>query len=125
MDIKVFLEKYMDKIKYVEEADGYQIAFPFKLYNDDHISSCHIKEDSTGVFIVSDNGNVFKYFENNGIVMDNYQKQIKQICKMFSLYIEDGCVKKVLGEYETNQTFVQLTNFFIGISHLATMNRFE
>ena len=125
MDINVFLEKYMEDIKYVEDNDGYEMAFPFKLYNDDHISSCHIKENSMGLFIVSDNGNVFKYFENNGIKLENYQMQMKKICDMFDLYIEEGCMKKVLGEYETNQTFVQLTNFFIGISHLATMNRFD
>ncbi|MDE6407634.1 MAG: hypothetical protein K2K50_03395 [Anaeroplasmataceae bacterium] len=125
MDIDVFLKNYMNHIKYAEDNDGYEIAFPFKLYNDDHISSCHIKEESTGLFIVSDNGNVFKYFENNGINLNAYQKQVNKICDMFDLYIEDGYVKKVLGEYETNQTFVQLTNFFIGISHLATMNRFD
>ncbi len=124
MDLELFLKKFNEEIKYASYDDGYEIAFPFKLYNDDHISSCFIKEDETGVFIISDNGNVFNYFDNHGISTENYQKQIKQICKMFGLFIEDGCVKKILGEYETNQTFVQLFNFFVGISHLVTMKYF-
>ncbi len=115
----------MDSIVYEKDDIGYQIAFPFKLFNDDHISSCHITEDETGLFTITDNGNVFKYYENNGILFENYQKKIKQICRMFHLCIEDGIIKRTLGEYETNQTFVQLMSFFVGISHLCTIKYLE
>ena len=123
MDVKEFLNKYFETIRYAEQDDGYQIAFPFRLYNDDHISSVFIREEPSGLFTITDNGNVFKYFENFGVDERQYEEKIKKICEMFNLTIENGIVKGVLGEYITNQTFTQLQNFLTGISHLATLGR--
>ena len=55
MNIKKFLQKYNETIHYAEYDNGCEIAFPFKLYNDDHISSVFIKEDETGLFTITDN----------------------------------------------------------------------
>lgn len=40
---------------------------------------------------------------------------------MFGLFIESGCVKAVLSDYETNQTFVQSSSFMNGIAQLVTL----
>ena len=125
MDIKNFLENYNEKIVYAERDGGYEIAFPFKLYNDDHISSVFITEDETGLFTITDNGNTFLYLENMGVDIEKYASKVKKIYKMFNLTIENGLVKGVLGEYETNQTFTHLSNFLIGISHIATLKYFD
>ena len=124
MDIEIFLRKYNEHIRYAEQENGYQIAFPFKFYNDDHISSVFISEDETGLFTITDNGNTMKYFENMGVNPEEYAAKIKKICKTFDLSFEDGTFKGILGEYETNQTFVHLTKFLIGISHISTVHRF-
>ena len=125
MNIKEFLDKFNEDIVYAERDGGYEIAFPFKLYNDDHISSVFITEDKTGLFEITDNGNTFEYLENMGVDIDKFTDKVKKICDMFNLTIEDGLVKGVLGEYETNQTFTNLSNFLIGISHIATLKYFD
>lgn len=122
MDIQKFLQKYNEHIRYAEYENGYEIAFPFKFYNDSHISSVFISEDETGLFTITDNGNTMKYFENRGIDPQEYADKINKICDMFDLTYEKGEYKGILGEYETNLTFVQLTKFFIGISHIATVD---
>ena len=121
MDIKKFLQKYNEHIKYAERDNGYDIAFPFKFYNDDHISSVHISEDETGLFTITDNGNTMLYLENMCVNVEKHADKIQKICKLFNLTIENGTVKSILGEYITNQTFTQFTSFLIGISHLATI----
>ena len=121
MDINIFLQKYNEHIKYAKRDGGYDIAFPFKFYNDDHISSVHISEDETGLFTITDNGNTMLYLENMCVNIEEHTDKIQKICKLFNLTIENGIVKSILGEYITNQTFTQLTNFLIGISHLATI----
>lgn len=73
------------------------------------------------MFEITDNGNIFEYLENMGVDIEKYASKIKKICKMFNLTIEQGIIKGVLGEYETNQTFMHLSNFLIGISHIATL----
>ena len=125
MDITEFLNKFNDAIKYAEYNGGYEIAFPFKLYNDDHISSVFITQNETGLFTITDNGNTMKYLDNNGVDIEKYSSRIKKICDMFNLTIEGDTVKSVLGEYETNQTFTMLTNFLIGISHIVTLRCFD
>lgn len=124
MDIKKFLSKYNEEIRYAELDGGYEIAFPFKFVNDDRISSVFISEDETGLFTVTDNGNTLKYLENSGVDVREYANKIKKICKLFNLEYNNGEFKGILGEYETNQTFTQLTSFFAGISHIATVHRF-
>lgn len=124
IDIEKFLQKYNEHIRYAEHENGYEIAFPFKFYNDDHISSVFISEDESGLFTITDNGNTVKYFENMGVDAHAYADKIKKICKDFDLEFENGQFKGILGEYETNQTFVQLTKFLIGISHVSTVYRF-
>lgn len=124
IDIEKFLKKYNEEIRYAECGNGYEIAFPFKFCNDDRISSIFISEDESGLFTVTDNGNTIRYLENMGIDMQEYADKIKKICKLFHLEFENGVFKGILGEYETNQTFVQLTGFLIGISHIATVHRF-
>lgn len=125
MDIQKFLEKFNEEIRYAECGDGYEIAFPFKFPNDDHISSVFISEDETGLFTVTDNGNTFLYLENNGVDVEKHANRITEICRRFHLTIEDGVVKGVLGEYETNQTFTQLVSFYVGISQLAALKYFD
>lgn len=124
MDIEKFLLKYNEEIRYADCGNGYEIAFPFKFCNDDRISSVFISEDETGLFTITDNGNTMKYLDNIGVDPQEYADKIKKICKAFNLEFENGMFKGVLGEYESNQTFVQLTNFLIGISHIATVHRF-
>ncbi|MDE7454301.1 MAG: DUF1828 domain-containing protein [Clostridia bacterium] len=124
MDIQKFLQKYNEEIRYAEYDNGYEIAFPFKFYNDCQTSSVFISEDETGLFTITDNGNTMRYFENMGIDPQKYADKIKIICDMFDLTFENGIFKGILGEYETNQTFTHLTNFLIGISHVATVYRF-
>lgn len=121
MDIKKFLQKFNEAIRYTESGNGYEIAFPFAFPNDDHISSVLISEDETGLFTITDNGNTFLYLENNGVNMKKHAGKIKEICKRFHFTIDHGTVKGILGEYETNQTFTQLTSFYIGISQLAML----
>lgn len=124
MDIEKFLRKYNEEIRYAACGNGYEIAFPFKFCNDDRISSVFVSEDETGLFTVTDNGNTLKYFEDAGVNPQEYADKIKKICKTFNLEFEDGKFKGILGEYETNQTFVQLTGFLMGISHIAMVHRF-
>ena len=125
MNIEEFLKKYNEEIKYAKCGNGFEIALPFKFYNDDHISSFFISEDETGLFLITDNGNTVKYLENMGVDMQEYSGKIKKICKLFNLEFECDVFKGVLGEYESNQTFVQFTNFLVGISHIATVHRFN
>ena len=123
MDIKKFLSKYSEEIRYFGRDGGYEVAFPFKFVNDDKISSVFISEDETGLFTITDNGNTMLYLENRGVDTDEYAVKIKRICKLFDLECENGIFKRNLGEYETNQTFTQLTSFLVGISHIATIDR--
>lgn len=125
MDITEFLKRYNEEIRYARCDGGYEIAFPFKLYKDDHISSVVICEDETGLFTITDNGNTMLYLDNMGVDVERYSDKIKKICKMFGLTVEDGIVKGYLGEYETNLTFVMLSNFLVGISHIATLKYFD
>lgn len=125
MDIQKFLKKFNDTIRYSEFGNGYEIAFPFAFPNDDHYSSVFISEDGTGSFTITDNGNTFLYLENNGVDIEKHASRIKEICKLFHLTIDNGTVKGILGEYETNQTFTQLTNFYVGISQLAMLKYFD
>ena len=124
MDIKKFLDKYNGEIRYFERDGGAEVAFPFKFVNDDKICSVFISEDDTGLFTVTDNGNTLQYLENSGVDANEYAQKIKSICKLFDLEYENGVFKRILGEYESNQTFTQLTSFLVGISHIATVNRF-
>ena len=124
MDIEKFLKKYHEEIRYAKCGNGFEIAFPFKFCHDDRISSVFISEDETGLFTITDNGNTVKYLENMGVDVQEYADKIKKICKLFDLEFANDEFKGVLGEYETNQTFVQLTNFLVGISHIATVHRF-
>ena len=125
MDIKKFLQKYNETIRYAEVNGGYAIAFPFKFYNDDHISSVFISEDESGLFTITDNGNTMLYLENMCVDIEEYASKINKICELFNLTIENGIIKSILGEYETNQTFTMLTNFLIGISHIATVKHLD
>lgn len=123
MDIRKFLQKFNEHIKYAEWGNGCLIAFPFKFYNDCCIPSMFISENETGSFTLTDNGSTMRYFENMGVDPREYADKINQICDMFDLTYENGMYKCILGEYETNLTFVQLTKFFVGISHIATVYR--
>lgn len=124
MNIEKFLQKFNEEIRYAEVGGGYEVAFPFKFYNDDRISSIFISESESGLFTVTDNGNTLRYLEDNGVNPKEYADKIKKICKTFNLKFENGEFKGVLGEYETNLTFTQLMKFFIGISHVSTVHRF-
>ena len=123
MDIKKFLQKYNEEIRYFERDGGVEVALPFKFVNDDRICSVFISEDDAGLFTVTDNGNTLQYLENIGVDANEYADKIKRICKLFDLEYENGVFKRILGEYETNQTFTQLTSFLVRISHIATVNR--
>ena len=124
MDIEKFLHKFNEGIRYAEYGSGYEIAFPFKFCNYSHIFPLFISEDENGLFTITDNGNTMKYFEDMGVNPEEYADKIKKICKTFDLSFENGMFKGILGEYETNQTFVHLTKFLIGISHISTVHRF-
>ena len=124
MDVEVFLRKYFEEIKFERCGKGYDISFPFKFCNDDRIPSFYIEEDDSGAFTVTDNGNTFKYLEYSGVNTEDYKDKIAKICKLYRLENEGGIIKKVLGDYQTNMTFVQLTGFMVGISHIAMIKNF-
>ena len=60
-----------------------------------------------------------------GVNTEKYASKINKICEMFNLTIDGETIRGILGEYETHQTFVHLSNFLIGISHIATLKYFD
>ena len=65
-----------------------------------------------------------KYLNNMDVNLDDYTGRIEIICELFSLKIENGLVKGVIG-YGANQLYKQFHNFLQGISHFSTIKYFD
>ena len=68
----------------------------------------------------NDHGYTLKYLKNLDVNLSSYEEQIEIICSLYSIKIEDGLVKGIVG-YGTNQLYIQLFNYLQAISHLSTL----
>lgn len=138
-----FIENYMRDIEYRKVDDGYDLYLPFMLFNDETTISLHLTKHKDGYWEIDDKGNTFRYLDNMDVNIKDYEWKIELICRYFSLKIEDGIVKGVVGfnagvemlyeaysQENTNaevpgfsrgsdMTYVQLHNFLQGLSNLS------
>lgn len=120
-----FLEEYF-KILDCKEINGvFELTMPFTFFNDEQTGiKVNIKKNAGGYYEIDDNGNTFRYLNNLDVNIEDYKDKVEIICSLFSLKIEDGLVKGVIG-YGINQTYKQLHNFLQGLSHLSTIKYFD
>lgn len=98
---------------------------PFTFFNDEQIGiKLNIKTNAGGWYDIDDNGNTLRYLKSIDVNIEDYNDRIEIICSLFSLKIEDGLVKSVIG-FGANQTYKQLHNFLQGLSHLSTIKFFD
>lgn len=144
-----FIQNYMRDIQYRKVDDGYDLYLPFMLFNDETTISLHLKKHKDGYWEIDDKGNTFRYLDNIDANIKDYEWKIELICRYFSLNIEDGVVKGVVGFNQglellydtisqenaqvevvgfprgTDLTYVQLHKFLQGLSNLSMVKFLE
>lgn len=116
-----FINKLIEQISLNGNSEKFILTLPFKLFNDEspNFSICIIKHID-GYYLINDQGYTLKYLNNLDVNLSLYEEQIKTICSLYSIKIEDGLVVGIIG-YGTNQLYIQLFNYLQAISHLSTL----
>lgn len=115
-----FVEDYMRMIRFEQVGDCYKLTLPFEFFNDYGAITLRLKIAKGGYYIIDDMGATLKYLESVDTNIEDYKNKVEIICTMFSLKIQDGLVKGVIG-YGNERTYRQLHNFLQGLSHLSTI----
>lgn len=116
-----FLKNLLEQISLNGNNDQFTITLPFKLFNDEQSSfSIILNKHIDGYYLVNDHGYTLKHLKNLDVNLSSYEEQIEIICSLYSIKIEDGLVKGIVG-YGTNQLYIQLFNYLQAISHLSTL----
>ena len=99
MDIKKFLDGYVNEITYKKVEDGYDLFVPFTFFNNETLGTVlHIKKSSDGDWYeIDDKGNTAKYLDWQDAKFEDYRWKVELICRYFSLTIENNVVKGVIG----------------------------
>ena len=116
-----FINTLIEQISLNGNNERFTLTLPFKLFNDE--APCFtvtIIKNINGYYSINDQGYVLKYLKNLDVDFSLYEDQIKTICSLYSIKIEDGLVVGVIG-YGTNQLYIQLFNYLQAISHLSTL----
>ena len=116
-----FINNLIEQISLNGNSENFTLTLPFKLFNDESPNfSMNIIKHIDGYYLINDQGYTLKYLKNLDVDFSLYDEQVKIICSLYSIKIEDGLVVGVIG-YGTNQLYIQLFNYLQAISHLSTL----
>jgi hypothetical protein len=119
-----FLTNYFENIVFNGNENNFDLTLPFCFFNGEGNVTLHLKKHDVGYYEVDDKGATLKYLSNLDVNLSDYKDRIEIICQLYSIKIENGLVKGIVG-YGTNQTYKQLHNFLQAISQLSTIKFFD
>ena len=116
-----FINNLIEQISLNGNSENFTLTLPFKLFNDERRSfSVRITKHENGYYLINDQGYTLKYLKNLDVDFSLYDEQVKIICSLYSIKIEEDLVVGIIG-YGTNQLYIQLFNYLQAISHLSTL----
>ena len=115
-----FVEDYMRMIGFKEAGDHYELTLPFSFFNDYGALTLRLVVAEGGYYIIDDMGATKKYLDSVDTKLEDYLDKVDIICTLFSVRIDNGLVKGVIG-YGNDRTYIQLHNFLQALSHLSTL----
>ena len=116
-----FINNLIEQISLNGNSENFTLTLPFKLFNDERRSfSVSITKHENGYYLINDQGYTLKYLKNLDVDFSLYDEQVKIICSLYSIKIEEDLVVGIIG-YGTNQLYIQLFNYLQAISHLSTL----
>ena len=116
-----FINNLIEQISLNGNSENFTLTLPFKLFNDESPNfSMNIIKHIDGYYLINDQGYTLKYLKNLDVDFSLYDEQVKTICSLYSIKIEEDLVVGIIG-YGTNQLYIQLFNYLQAISHLSTL----
>ena len=116
-----FINNLIEQISLNGNSENFTLTLPFKLFNDESPNfSMNIIKHIDGYYLINDQGYTLKYLKNLDVDFSLYDEQVKIICSLYSIKIEEDLVVGIIG-YGTNQLYIQLFNYLQAISHLSTL----